>query len=265
MFIEAVIVCSGYADFLGHTLPRNLGHFDHVTVVTSHDDGETRKLCAKYSVECRPTDLLSWRGETFAKGRAIDLGLSYLLRKDWVVHLDADIVLPPNTRRTLENLPLDPESIYGIDRVNCPNYEAWQAYASGETHQNYWHWLMTPPPFPLGARLVRSEHNFVPIGFFQLWHGKHDRRYPIRQPSAEHTDFLHAMQWPADKRRLIPELIGVHLESGPARMGANWSGRRTPPFGPAPDRGRQVGTATEVLPVTDGCDHAAGGVPTYGD
>ena len=233
MKIEAVTVCLGYADFLAHTLPRNQHHFDHVVVVTGHGDRDTQRVCARHNVECRPTDVLNHRGERFAKGRGVDLGLSYLLRDEWVVHLDADVVLPPNTRTMLDGLSLDEDSIYGVDRVNCPSYEAWARFAASDAvHQHQWNWLLSPPPFQLGSRVVRTEHGFIPIGFFQLWHGRHDRRYPIRQPSAEHTDFLHALQWPADKRRLIPELVAVHLESGPAKMGANWNGRQTPPFGP---------------------------------
>ncbi len=69
----------------------------------------------------------------------------------------------------------------------------------GHLLQHRHHCLLTPPPFPLGSRLVlREQGGYVPIGFFQLWHGRHGRRYPLRQGSAEHTDVLHALQWPRD-------------------------------------------------------------------
>ena len=58
MKIEGISVCVGYSDFLAQTLPWNLQHFDKFVVVTSYDDAETIELCRKFSVECRPTDVI---------------------------------------------------------------------------------------------------------------------------------------------------------------------------------------------------------------
>ena len=49
---------------------------------------------------------------------------------------------------------------------------------------------------------------------------------------ATHDDVAHAIQWARRDRVLIPELIVAHLESEPAKLGANWDGRKTKPFGP---------------------------------
>jgi hypothetical protein len=131
-------------------------------------------------------------------------------------------------------LPLDP--------TTSPRAAPAPSPRPGHLFQHRNHCLLSPPPFPLGSRLVlREQGGYVPIGFFQLWHGRHGRRYPLRQGNAEHTDVLHALQWPRDKRRLLEEVFAVHLESEPSRMGANWSGRKTAPFGPVavpppPDR-----------------------------
>ena len=56
----------------------------------------------------------------------------------------------------------------------------------------------------------------------------------------EHTDVLFAIQWPRGRRHLLPEGFCIHLESS-AEFGANWHGRKTPPFRVkhAPDRGRK--------------------------
>ncbi len=236
MKIEALTICAGYADFLAETLPRNAVHFDHVLVVTSFEDADTQQLCRELSIECRPTDLLN-KGGPFAKGRAIDWGLGFLEKSDWVCHLDADIYLPPQTRRLIEGSEPDDACIYGCDRVNCVGNDAWDQYLAGENkylHQFRHHCLLVPPPFPMMARLILPEHEgYVPIGFFQLWHASHGRRYPLHQTTAEHTDVLHALQWPRDKRRLMEEVIAVHLESSPGEMGRDWHGRKTPPFRPA--------------------------------
>jgi hypothetical protein len=236
--LEGITVCVNYADFLGETLPHNLRHFDHFVVVTRADDRETQQLCKRLGVECRVTDLMHYAGDSFAKARAIDYGLAYLRRDDWLVHLDADIWLPPLTRQWIEWAQPDPDCIYGIDRCNCVGWEAWRKFIDRpmrEQHQHLHQCLTVPPPFPMGSRIsIRQYGGFVPIGFFQMWNGgKHpERRYPLQQGSAEHTDVLHAIQWPAANRHILPEIIGVHLESETSRMGANWKGRTSRRFGP---------------------------------
>jgi hypothetical protein len=236
MNLEAVIVCVDYADFLRETLPHNLQHFDRVVVVTRPGDGETLGVCRRLGVDCRATDVMYAHGETFNKGRAVDYGLGYLSRRDWVVHLDADLYLPPTTReRIVEAMP-DEQCIYGIDRVNCVGYQRWRAFIGDSMGRHQWHehCILAPPPFPLASRIVLREHGgYVPIGFFQLWHGRHGRRYPLNQGDAEHTDVLHALQWPTRNRRLLGGVIGVHLESEDSAMGVNWRGRQTSRFGPA--------------------------------
>jgi hypothetical protein len=242
--LEAVTVCVNYADFLAETLPCNLGHFDHLIVVTAEQDRATQQLCRRLGVECRATDLMHYGGDSFAKARAIDYGLAYLRRDDWVVHLDADIWLPPMTRQWIEWAQPDPECIYGIDRCNCTSWDAWRKFIDRpmrQQHQHLHHCLTVPPfdvahnrPFPMGARIsLRQYGGYVPIGFFQMWNaGKYpERRYPLIQGSAEHTDVLHAIQWPASKRRILPEIIAVHLESETSEMGVNWKGRKSKPFG----------------------------------
>ncbi len=235
MKIEAVTVSVGYGDFLRETLPHNLAIFDRLLVVTSFEDRETQNLCRRLSVECHPTDVMYAHGDRFNKGRAIDYGLGFLVRHNWLVHLDADIFLPPTTRRWIEAANPDPQCIYGIDRVNCIGYAAWRKFCDDHLnrHQHRHHCIVEPPPFPLGSRISLAEHGgYIPIGFFQMWHGQHGRRYPLAQGDAEHTDVLHALQWPTANRRLLPEVIAVHLESEPSGMGTNWRGRRSRRFGP---------------------------------
>ena len=235
MKIEALTISVGYADFLQETLPHNLHHFDRLLVVTSYEDKQTQNICRRLSVECHPTDVMYSHGDPFNKGRAIDFGLGFLTRNDWIVHLDADIFLPPTTRRWIETAQPDPQCIYGIDRVNCVGYANWRRFIDDplQRHQHRQHCIVTPPPFPMGGRISLANHaGFIPIGFFQMWHGQHARRYPLAQGDAEHTDVLHALQWPTKNRRLLPEIIAVHLESEPSKIGTNWRGRQSRPFAP---------------------------------
>ncbi len=233
MHIEAVVVCDQYGDYLAETLPHNLPHVDRMVVVTSLEDKETQELCRRFGITCRPTDLLRKNGDPFAKARGIDYGIAYLRQDAWILHMDADIVMPPMARKWLEWVPLDEECIYGADRVLCPNYEEWTNYRiTRDMQHDYW-CRVNPPSFPLGARLsIREYGGYIPIGYWQLWHGKHGRRYPLFQSSAEHTDVLHAIQWPAKLRKLIPDFLVVHLEEANHKMGVNWNGRTTPRFAP---------------------------------
>lgn len=243
MRIEAVTVCVNYADFLAATLPWNMQQFDRIVVVTSYEDRETQELCRRLSVECQPTDVGTLHGEKFNKGRMIDHGIGFCGGGDWMLHLDADTWLPPMTRHHLQRADLDEESIYGIDRVLCPSYEAWQDFlAAGEggngrggpVHQHDYHCRVhVPGGFPLGDRISLPEHSgYIPIGFFQLWHGRTQRRYPKCHNTAERTDVQFALQWPSRNRHLLGEIIGIHLESEPGELGVNWEGRKTRRFSP---------------------------------
>ncbi len=235
MILECVIVCHNYSDFLATTLPDNMQFFDRVVVVTGYEDKKTQALCAKYSVDCVQTGIMHDRGAAFNKGLCVNLGLGHLHQTDWVLHLDADIVLPHDFRRLLDHARLRKENLYGADRVNVYGYEHWNNHKHKREPSHVHRYFIEPPhEFPLGARIIHHDHGYVPIGYFQLWHGT--RRYPTHQGNAEHTDVLFACQWPRYQRVLLPEIICYHLESAtePGPFGTNWSGRVTPPFEPKP-------------------------------
>ncbi len=252
MRIEAVITCVHYADFLAATLPHNLPLLDDLVVVTSPEDRDTVRLCKRWSLRWLETNVWTRDGSTFNKSRGINHGLNHLGRHDWLLHMDADIVLPPRFRHLLANAELDPTCLYGIDRVNCPSYEAWRDFLANPEVQYEWQYLVKPPRhWPLGARIAHQDYGgYMPIGFFQLWHASSGvTRYPILQDGdAEHSDVLHAAQWDRPKRVLLPEILAVHLESEAAAMGANWKGRTTPPFGP---HGVRMMAAAKAAPKTE--------------
>lgn len=232
MKIECVIVCNNYSDFLEHTLPENIKYLDKVVVVTTPEDRATRALCEKYSVDCIPTKVFFEDGDDFNKGRGINLGLSHLRHDDWLLHIDADIMLSHRFRKALYYAKLDKECIYGADRLNAVSYECWDGnkHKTVPGHQ-YRYLVPAPKEFPVGARLIHKEYGYCPIGFFQLWHSSKKRKYPINQGSAEHTDVLFSVQWERQNRILLPELFVIHLESEMTKMGANWRKRVTKPFG----------------------------------
>ena len=233
MRLEAIVVCVNYSDFLEHTLPENMKYFDRVVVVTSPEDRATQALCNRLGVDFIETTVFYEYGDKFNKGKGIGLGLSHLRHDGWLLHLDADTLLPHGFRAMLEHARLDPKCIYGADRLNVVGFDRYTAMKDKLLSPQFqYRYLVTPPPgLTLGARLLHKEYGYCPIGYFQLWHSSARRTYPIHQGSAEHTDVLFAVQWPREKRVLLPELFVFHLESESAKMGANWSGRTTPFFG----------------------------------
>lgn len=233
MRIEAVIVCHNYSDFLEHTLPENLQFLDGAVVVTTPGDRATRALCERLSVDCIDTEVFFDSGDRFNKGRGINLGLSHLRHDDWLLHLDADTLLPHRFRGMLDAAKLDKSCVYGADRRNIIGFDKFEEFkARGHNPQWTYRYLVSAPEgLSMGARLIHKEYGFCPIGYFQLWHSSQRRRYPINQGSAEHTDVLFSVQWPREKRILLPELYVYHLESERAKMGANWAGRTTKKFG----------------------------------
>lgn len=232
MKIEAVIVCKDYSDFLEHTLPDNMQQLDRVIVVTHPDDKATQRLCTRYGIDFVDTKVMHHGGDKFNKGRAINLGLSHLKHEDWILHLDADILLPHGFRRALTHAELNRANLYGCDRLNTKSYDHWMRHKYKTIPQHQWRFMVTPnEEFPLGARLMHQEYGYCPIGFFQLWHSSANRKYPILSGSAEHSDVLFSVQWARENRILLPELFVYHLESESSGMGTNWRGRKTKPFG----------------------------------
>lgn len=251
LHIEAVTVCVGYADFLAHTIPYNQSHFDRWVIVTSPQDRETQEVCRRHSMECIVTKEFYKFGNKFNKGAGINKGLAQLSHDGWIVHLDADIILPRHYRRALEAAQIDDrrDAIYGADRLMVKSYADWKALEkSGYLHgwpQHGFHNLVRPSPqiadwprqLRIGDRWADWRHGWCPIGYYQQWHGDnvigygvHNKPYPTAHNGAERTDVQFALQWDRNDRIIIPEFVVIHLESEPAKLGANWKGRTTARF-----------------------------------
>ncbi len=232
MKIEAVVVCVDHADFLENTLPLLLRSVDRVVVVTSPKDRRTQDLVARTHARCVVTTSMYDCGRAFGLGAAINYGVALSTQDDWVLVIDADIVLCG--RYPLKSLDLDETKLYGIDRFQCFGWDRWQAMlAQNRPLPN------VAVPFirdlPIGYRIAMPGcGGYMPCGFFQLWHpiasGVWD--YPIHDAgTSEGSDMLHAARWIRGRRELIPEIFAVELTtSDPDAIGPNWAGRTTPEF-----------------------------------
>jgi len=242
MRIEAVIVCKDYGDFLEHTLPENTQQLDNIIVVTHPEDKRTQEVCNRFSVHFVTTECFTEKGHAFNKGQAINVGLDNIRGDDWILHLDADIVLCKDFRRLLDHAQLKTQNIYGADRLNVYGFEAWKALQPNLSPHYQDRWFVDPgfchkPEVPfgvkLGARVIHKEYGYLPIGFFQLFHASKGRRYNYFRGTAAGTDCMFPAQWPRENRVLLPEIICYHLDSeSEHHIGINWKGRKSKPFGP---------------------------------
>lgn len=243
MRLEAVTVCINYADFLNAVAPFNAPLFDRWVIVTDPTDSATREACRRHGLQCLLSEDHRRNGESFNKGRLIDRGLQHLSANSWRLHLDADVCLPTRTGRFLDQAHLDERNIYGVDRIMVRSWNEWQrllasGWLQGQTRK-YPYAVDVPGGLSIGDRWASHEAGYVPVGFFQLWHGSQDEHagvrvkpYPQNHGTACRTDVQHALQWDRRQRVLIPELLVAHLESESAKHGSNWNGRQTQPFGP---------------------------------
>jgi|694.fasta_scaffold00478_8 hypothetical protein len=242
MYIEAVIVCVNYSDFLSHTLPTNKHLFNKVVVVTDTKDNNTKKVCDLHNVLCIQTDTIYTSDSKIPnKGVAINAGLEALDKKGWVVQLDADIYLPTLTRTILESYPLNVNYLYSIDRLMCNSYEDWYNYMHHNKKPVHEGWIyLHTDIFSIGTRMVQYHGDgYWPIGYFQMWNPNHTliNRYPQAE-GYDRSDVQFLKLWKRAERHLIPDLLCIHLASDSHTMGQNWKGRSTPMFAPVVEPGR---------------------------
>lgn len=236
MYLSAVTVCVHYGDFLAHTLPANRECFDEMVVVTSPKDLYTQAVCEFNNVRCIVTDAFYENGASFNKAKGINEGLKALNKKDWVLHIDSDIWLPPTFRVVLEKVPLNRSYLYGVDRLMCPTYQAWENFKVQQkpVHEAWVYQHMDF--FPMGERFVQYKgEGYTPLGYFQLFNKTKFKQYPTEHMSAARTDIQFSTYWPRAERGLIPDVVAIHLESEERNdQSVNWFGRKSAPFGNVP-------------------------------
>lgn len=216
MHVAAVTVCVNFADFLADTLPVNRPHFDQYVVVTSPEDAATQRLAKRHDCTLVITERFREDG-AFNKGRAINDGLDAADARQWVCHLDADIVLPLLFRLWLKNvrrLVRDPQhlrqTLLSLHRVCCTSREEWLRFRKTGTHD-----------WPV-EKLRRW--NQVPAGYLQIWHASMPVRYPETSPTAGGSDLEFGRQFVYRFTCEHPRVI--HLETK-KQTSADYAGRRS--------------------------------------
>lgn len=130
--IDAVIVSVDYNDFLILTLENNIKYLENITVVTSTSDTLCKEICDKFGVKCVITDRMYEDGAKFNKGKAINEGIKSIQNPEWILLLDADIILPNNWNEIIKSNIFKKDAIHICSRNIIENYDDYQRWINGE-------------------------------------------------------------------------------------------------------------------------------------
>jgi len=197
--LNALIVSVDYAHELALTLPRNRKHFDRVLVITSPRDTATCNLAKENHASYLQTDAFSSSHVTgFAKDAAIRQGLQQLGPVGWIMHLDADILLPD----ALPMPDLEVGTLYGAKRRLC----------SGWTFSKDW------AQYPY-------QPDSIMAGYCQLYHSSDPNvqpwpNYPVEK-LVWYSDTVFQDRWPPERKVWLPFDV-LHIGDPPRQ---NWCGR----------------------------------------
>ena len=229
--LEGFLVSVDCGDQLERVLARNVPHFDRLVVVTGSHDTKTQQVAWDAGAALVVSDDCYRDGVAFNKGLMLNHGLAALELSDWVLNLDADILLPADFRDRLFDLVLNPGCLY---------YARRRQMLSDDT---------------LGHADIEAN-DFAPWGYFQLWHPAARAlrdlaplRYPAYFCSAGNVDTWWQHRWPWEKKIRLTEGAEFdlgHVPHGP--LTGRWNGQGVR------DGWRYVGQSNigRGLPATNG-------------
>ena len=206
--INVIIVSVNYNDFLPITLENNIKIFDNITVVTSINDEECQKICQKFNVNCVVTERMYDNGASFNKGKAINEGIKSLLNPNWILLLDADIIVPETFHESFKNNYKNINSLYVCNRIMFKEYES------------YLNWKY-------GSGIKGQVSILNGIGYFQLFNINSNCLQRIIYPENSNNAAVSDISF----RNRFTEKIDLEIES--IHLGIsyqNWNGRKTPDF-----------------------------------
>ena len=199
--LDVIIVSVNYNDFLLISLENNSKIFENITVITSSNDFLCQKICEKFKVKCIVTDVMYEDGALFNKGKAINEGIRSIVDPDYILLLDADIVVIDK----IDANSLEDDVFYTSDRYMVNNFDSYQNYISGAVNKD--------------AFLLDDDKGY---GFFQLFNYVQDIEYPENSNDASKDDIIFRDSF--DLRKSIEKTM-FHLGTD-----SNWKGRKSKSF-----------------------------------
>jgi len=238
--IAAVIVCVGYDDYLEQTLRYNAGRIDTIMIVTDKDDRRTPVVANRYGAHVTVSHRVHENGAPFAKGKAINDGIAVLKEmgfEDWILHLDADVILPPDFRGRIDQYVLNPGCLYFTRRWGPSDYRTLSAFLDELDAGAEWGYLFERYGHKKEARVEGREGNdleHLPFGYFHLFNLRaqtlagRGNPYPEGSSTAENDDRIMGFETYPEHKVVslpVPEFDVIHLPHG--RYQENWRGRRS--------------------------------------
>jgi glycosyltransferase involved in cell wall biosynthesis len=206
--LDVVIVSVNYNDLLLVSLQHNSKIFDNITVVTSNDDLLCQKICQKFGVNYVITDVMYDENAIFNKGKAINEGVKSLKDPDFILLIDADIVI----KDKIDVNELNENILYSSDRWICKSYNLYNQWQEGT----------------LTIEKIGRNEGDKGIGFFQLFNISNsnidkEKPYPEMSNNAAWSDLVFRDKFVI--RNKVENTI-IHL-GDPYK---NWDGRITRRF-----------------------------------
>ena len=208
--IDAIIVSVDYNDFLILTLENNIKYLENITVVTSSNDTLCKEICDKFGVKCVITDRMYEDGAKFNKGKAINDGIKSIKNPEWILLLDADIILPNKWSEIVNSNIFKKDSIHICSRNII------------ETHNDYQRWINGD----VEVGKIESSKGF---GYFQLFNVNSNAifgKYPIFPETSDDAAWSDLSFRNKFGSRVEIPLSVVHL----GKAYTNWKGRETENF-----------------------------------
>lgn len=125
--VHLIVVCLNYSDFLKITYKKNIRFFNpenyHV-VIDELNDFETLKLCKEFGITYHHFNDFHLNGSKFNKSGAIHMVQKKLHENfpdDWILLLDADIILPDNFEILFNEKCINKDAMYSLKRYDYEN------------------------------------------------------------------------------------------------------------------------------------------------
>ena len=152
--IQIVVICVNYSDFLKITYQKNIRFFkqSNYHIITSSEDQKTIDLCVNLNIKYEIYDDFYLNRSKLNKSGAIHKIQKRLYNDfpdDWILLLDADIILPDNFKELFLSKCDNTMSLYSLKRKD---YEEEEDFLNSENLIDY------------------TGINFM--GFMQLYHNK---------------------------------------------------------------------------------------------
>ena len=152
--IQVVVICVNYSDFLRITYQQNIRFFNrnNYYIITAKDDQETVDLCIELNIRYETYDDFYINSSKLNKSGAINKIQKRLhndFPNDWILLLDADIILPNNFDELFLSRCINNKCLYSFKRKD---YEEQNDFLNSKNLVDY------------------TGINFM--GFMQLYHNK---------------------------------------------------------------------------------------------